>query len=314
MAVIPGTQHWGTVDLNEHGGRKATRIHWRILSQAIPRVSNFGGTMSPIVIFRRITRFVRLKRRVFLLAFLLAGAAMLASGLLRSKPIPYTADNTSQTYTYNVIVRRHWWPPFFFFEQLLTPEFEMVVRNTGEGVDYGRIGCFIVEHDDVSSFPSVKAGFKDVQWFKLEKFHSGASRKFHMRIASKFLKPGRYMMKIGIAAMRPMLSPWDEMLLNLEKVRDKYSSERFEEIKGKTLRALSENMHQPKQVTRGAFVPEATYDYRVLEVITIHPVGDLLLFLTLVGGIFGILPSVVTMVTRRLKARRKPTNLIVVRQ
>lgn len=193
----------------------------------------------------------------------------------------------SKQHNFDISIRHSLIVPFYM-EEYLTPRFSIIIRNVGEYMEKGELSCELVEHDEVSSFPNVKSNFKDFQHFRLDNFEKGERRKFTAVVKSKFIKPNRYMMRLLVKRYRPSGSLAEENLLQLEKLRDKYSPEEFEKNKKKSIVLLQEVAQKSNtnidSIPIGQYVSDMVFNWRWSEVIKVHPLS----FLGTIGSVTGI--------------------------
>lgn len=170
-------------------------------------------------------------------------------------------------YKFDIHIRKVSWLPLFV-EQWLVPRFIIKITNKGKNVERGELDCEFVEHDEISSFPSVKNNFKDFQHFQIKDFKKGDVLKYNSKIESRFIKPGRYMIRLLISKREPAGSPYEELLSELKR---KYPHD-DKKIEGMILQI--ENICPiSRKTSPGTFRGVPLIDWRWLEVIKVHSVS-----------------------------------------
>lgn len=203
------------------------------------------------------------------------------------KQVEYSAVHHKPEYKFNIHTRKVRWLPLFV-EQWLVPRFIIKITNKGRNVESGELNCEFVEYDEISSFPSVKNNFKDFQHFQIKDFKKGDVLKYNSKIESRFIKPGRYMIRLLISKWEPADSLYEELFSELKKVcpSDNKKIERIiHEI---------ENIHSiPRKASPGTFKGVPLIDWRWLEVIKVHTVSTLAALAICLITAFGIVIGII---------------------
>lgn len=212
----------------------------------------------------------------------------------KGSPIEYAANNTNPTYKYEITITRPWWQ-LFFMDEYFTPQFTIGVKNVGADIVSATLGCYLAEHDDVSSFPNVKK-LKDFQYFEISDFKNGETRRFEAVVRSKFLKPTNYMLRLEIA-VRGSVGPSSLQELVLKDMKGMTASQREQvmTILDQHFRGAGIDPSKPVNVTKTL----AAYDFRWLEVIKVHPTLQTLSAIATVLGIS--IASLIILVVKGLR-------------
>jgi hypothetical protein len=212
----------------------------------------------------------------------------------KATPIEYATSNTNSTYKYEIAIARPWWQ-VFFMDEYFTPQFTIRVKNIGADIPSASLGCYLAEHDDVSTFPSVK-NLKDFQHFEINGFKNGETRQFDAVVRSKFLKPTNYMLRLEIV-LRGSVGSYSprELLKEIEGIP---ASQREQVMKllEQHWRQAGIDPDKPGDVIKTL----AAYDFRWLEVIKVHPTLQTLGTIATVLGLSIV--GLIVFVASRLKA------------
>lgn len=206
----------------------------------------------------------------------------------------YSATNNSSDYKYEILITRPWWQKFST-DEYFTPQFKIKIKNIGADINIGSLECDIAEHDDVSSFPTIKK-FKDFQHFKINNFKHGEIREFDAVIRSKFLKPSNYMLRLKIIVWGPTGTPREEIVNQLKSNVDVD----IEKIMNIVEHFWKSGNVDPDKVNPNQFKPYAIYDFRWLEVIKVHSTLPTLstIFTILGASILGVVYLILSGIKR----------------
>ena len=203
------------------------------------------------------------------------------------KQVPHSAVSHKPDYTFNIQLRKVRWLPLFV-EQWLVPRFIIKITNKGKNVELGELSCEFVEHDDVSSFPSVKNNFKNFQHFHIEDFKKGDVLKYNSKIESRFIKPGRYMIRLLITKSEPVGSVYEQMFSELKRLYPR-DDEKIERIIHEI-----ENIHPiRRKASPGTFKGVPLIDWRWLEVIKVHTVYTFAVLAAFLIALIAVIISII---------------------
>lgn len=206
---------------------------------------------------------------------------------------PYSARLINPEYRFDIYMRRVRWLPLFV-EQWLVPRFVLEITNKGKEVDRGEIDCEFVAHDEVSSFPVVTTGFKDFKHIQLQGFKKDDTIKSSLKMDSRFIKPGRYMIRAVVSKWE--LAPSDHyglfgVLANVIPTDD---------AKGKeTVRKMQEFASIPEKERAKMMKRFELIDWRWLEVINVYDLATFARLMTvIVAGISIVIGTIVALLKK----------------
>ena len=167
----------------------------------------------------------------------------------------------------------HW--PFIPSDQWFLPRFRIRVTNLGREIQRGSLQVDIADADSLPTLAGITshAGpFQDVLHREINSLQAGDTHKFRFSIQSRFLKPGRYILRILFNEWIPSDSPIMELREQLRKAD--VTAERLKEIETQALAAMKDSGIDPYQRPVGQFRGKLLFDLRFNEVIKIHPLSS----------------------------------------
>jgi len=202
---------------------------------------------------------------------------------------PWSARHLQPGYEFDIDIRRVRWLPFFS-EQWFVPRLVFEVKNKGKDIGQGEMSFEIREHDDVSSFSVAEGNFRDFHHIQLSNFKQGSSLKQKLKIESRFIKPGRYMLRVLVTKFEKR--PPDTSFLNYvrQKVPPGHELRKPMETMGEMLSRAGACNLQAVQV----------WDWRWLEIIRVFDMNVCLVF---VGSVIIALIAVLATVFQSLFGR-----------
>lgn len=205
----------------------------------------------------------------------------------------YSAKLINPEYRFDIYMRRVRWLPLFV-EQWLVPRFVLEITNKGKEIDRGEIDCEFAAHDEVSSFPVVTTGFKDFKHIQLQGFKKDDTLKSSLKIESRFIKPGRYMIRVVVSKWELAPSDHYELFGVLAKVIP------TDNAKGKeTVRKMQEIASTPEKERAKTMKRSELIDWRWLEVIKVYDLATLArLMAVIVTGIGIVIGAVVALLRK----------------
>jgi len=209
-----------------------------------------------------------------------------------TRVVPSSARHLDPEYKFDIYIRKVRWLPLYV-EQWLVPRFVLKIENTNKGLDEGEVDCEFVQHDDVASFPLVETNFKDFDHIQIRDFKKGDTIRRTLQIESRFIRPGRYMLRLLIKRWEPA-SAHDEFGDWLKKT----DSSRWPDETKKAMEMLAKVL---RQASTGTFRPIPVYDWRWLEVIKVHDVAT---FARVMGGVIMAAVSIAVSIVGLLFFRR----------
>lgn len=191
-------------------------------------------------------------------------------------------------YEFDIHIRKVRWLPLFV-EQWLVPRFIIKITNKGKNIERGELDCEFLEYDEISSFPSVKSNFKDFQHFPIEDFKKGDVLKCNSKIESRFIKPGRYMIRLLIIRKRePPGSPYEELFSKLKREYP-HDDKKIERM----ILQIERISPIPGKTSPGEFRGVPLIDWRWLEVMKVHSVST---FAALVACLVALVGSLAALI------------------
>jgi len=200
-----------------------------------------------------------------------------------AKGLEYTGT-VDRDHPFEVRLQYCWWPPLFS-DQWFLPRLKLRIKNLGKAVQRGSIEIDITEFDNVKELAQVgsyRGPFQDVFHYEISDLLPGKQVKFTFRIASRFLRPGEYVLRVMLKQWIPSDSPIREMMKQLQKENIP------EQQKSEMRRIAEEHMRQmaidPYAVPRGQYTARQLFDLRFVERLKIH---SLVSTATIMGAFIG---------------------------
>jgi len=175
--------------------------------------------------------------------------------------------------------------PFIRSDQWFLPRFRVKVTNLGTEIRRGSIQIDIADAEPLTTLAEItsfKGPFQDVLHHEVNSLQAGSTDDFGFRIQSKFLKPGRYILRVLFNEWIPSDSP-------IRELRDQFrraniSDEKLKEIEAQSIESLKGHGIDPYQRPVGQFRGKPLFDFRFNEVIKVHPLSGVA---TILGGFIG---------------------------
>ena len=167
----------------------------------------------------------------------------------------------------------HW--PFIRSDQWFLPRFRVKVTNLGREIQRGSLQIDIADADSLPTLAGITshAGpFQDVLHHEITSLQAGEIHEFRFTIQSRFLRPGRYIMRTLFNEWIPSDSPIRELREQLRKAD--VTAERLMEIEAQVLATMKDSGIDPYQRPVGQFRGKPLFDLRFNEVIKIHPLSS----------------------------------------
>jgi hypothetical protein len=179
--------------------------------------------------------------------------------------------------------------PFLFSDQWFLPRLKIEIKNLSKEITSGSMSLYITDFANLKSLSEISSysgHFQDFAHFPIFSLKSGMKLKKKIRIESKFLKPGNYILRIELFENIPRNTPLIELRETL--VRSNINKESAEIILNQTLDQWKQIGINPYSIPEGQFSLKSLFDLRFNEVIKIHSLMNLS---TIYGVFFGISAS-----------------------
>jgi hypothetical protein len=175
--------------------------------------------------------------------------------------------------------------PFIRSDQWFLPRFRVKLANLGREIPRGSIQVDIADAERLSTLAEITSftgPFQDVFHREVNALQAGGTEDFVFKIQSRFLKPGRYILRAHFSEWIPSDSPVNDLREQLRRAH--IPDDKVREIEAQSIQTLQDQGINPYQRPTGQFRAKSLFDFRLTEVIKIHPLSGVA---TILGGFIG---------------------------
>lgn len=188
------------------------------------------------------------------------------------------AGQINPSRVFDIDVRTPCWPVLFSDEYFL-PRLTIKLKNQGPVLGKGSLELYIVDFESIGQIGSVTSYngfFQDIYHHPIENHEPGETLKLKVKIKSKFLKPGRYILRAVLTEWKPSGS----IIFELQTQAKSFPVDKREDLFSKVISNFKSMGVDVEKDRPGQFSATQIFDLRFIEIIKVHP-------LTTVVGVFG---------------------------
>ena len=200
-----------------------------------------------------------------------------------AKRIGYTGSVLSE-HPFEVNLKYTKWP-LLFSDQWFLPKLQLTIKNLGKTIQRGSVEVYIADFDKFESLASISSyqgPFQDVYRYDVTEFLPGREEKRTFVVESKFLREGRYIVRVVFLEWIPSDAPMRELEESLKNL--KIPDESKDVVKKLSATFFQEGGINPWQIPTGQFKGKQMFDLRFVDVLKIQSLEKVA---TIMGAFIG---------------------------